>query len=348
MTGDASSPSGRLAIVSDSPLGGMGAAALWQANYFAAQGWDVLVLCREDDGRPDALDTSVTWIQWDAPLAASHVPDMVRSSLQLRRHLRRFGPTTVHVHGLRSFATARSVRRHVFLTNHTFDTLDEPRSLRAVAYRMLPLLAEQAFAVAPGLGERWTVLPHASPRLDELSPSPVAQSDHLRVLWLGRLTPQKRPQDFIRAVAVASRTRDVRGVMIGDGPLEQECRVLARQLGSPVHFEAERADVRTLFAQADCFCLLSNFEGVPFAVQEAMWCGLPVVLTPLPALQWFAGAAALYARDVDEAAAALVRLTDGAERLRYSALARARATAVISPQMPGPAYVAAYTGVATR
>ena len=270
----------------------MGAAALWQANYFAAKGWDVLVLCREDDGRPKALGPGVTWIRWDAPLAATNLPDMVRSAVRLRRHLRHFAPTTVHVHGLRSFATARTLRRHVFLTNHTFDTLDEPRSLRAFAYRMLPLLAQEAFAVAPGLGKRWTVLPHASPRLGELTPSPVTQSDHLSVLWLGRLTPQKRPQDFIRAVAVASRTRDVRGVIIGDGPLEQECRMLALQLGSPVQFERQRADVHTLFVQADCFCLLSNFEGVPFAVQEAMWCALPVVLTPLPALRWFAGTAA--------------------------------------------------------
>ena len=302
----------------------------------------MLVLCRSDGGRPAGLGDDVRWQRWDAPLAAKDLPMMFRTAAQLRHLLGDFDPDIVHVHGLRSFAATRAVRRRTFVPNHTFDTLSRPRSLRGLAYRTLPLLASSAYAVAPGLGSRWTVLAHASPRLHELTETTVSAAGPLSVLWLGRLTPQKRPEDFVRAVALAARSADVVGVVVGDGPLVQACTSLAAELGAPVTFTGPQADVQALFAAADVFCLLSNFEGVPFAVQEAMWCALPVVLSPLPALQCFAGEAAVYARDVDEAAEAFVLLSDERERRRSARLSRARATEMVTPQSPGPAYAAAY------
>lgn len=339
--GDLSTPP-RLAVVADTAIGGLGSAAIWHANYFVTRGWEVVLISPSDDGRPAALDHIAEWMNWRAPLAVRHVSGMVRSAKLLGRSLAAFRPDFVHVHGLRSFAATRAVWRRTFVTNHTFDTISRPWSPRGMAYRILPRLAVEAFAVAPGLGRGWTVLTHASPRLGHLREVTPSSSEPLTVLWLGRLTPQKRPEDFVRAIAAAASTAHIVGIMVGDGPLLETCRALVAQLAAPITVAGALLDVQRLFDRSDVFCLLSNFEGIPFAVQEAMWCGLPTVLSPLPTLRHFAGNAAVYAQDAQQAAEHFVRLADLPLRQRLARLARSRAREMVSPEWPGPAYADAY------
>jgi glycosyltransferase involved in cell wall biosynthesis len=89
-------------------------------------------------------------------------------------------------------------------------------------------------------------------------------------------------------------------------------------------------------------CLFSGFEGVPFSVQEAMWVGRPVVLSPLPALRWFAGDQARWAVDADEAAQALVALCDHEVAAAEGRAAGRRARSLLTPDAPFPRLRADY------
>lgn len=340
------STSPRLAVVADTSEGGLGSAAVGHANDFAARGWMVTLACPSVDGRespPPGLSHDVHWLSWNVPGTARNLSAMATSALALHRTLHGFRPNIVHAHGLRSFALARLTFRQVHVTNHTFDTIQRPRSPRGLAYRVLPRLAAHAFAVAPGLGDQWTVLIHASPRLRNLSLVTGVTNKGLSVLWLGRLAPPKQPQDFVKAISQAARDADVTGIVAGDGPLLETCRQLAVALGAPVVFVGPITDVQPLFNEVDAFCLLSKAEGIPFAVQEAMWCGLPVVLSDLPSLRYFAGDAAMYATGVTEAADAFVRLTDAQTRQNLGARAGARARNLIMPDSPASDYAQAYS-----
>jgi glycosyltransferase involved in cell wall biosynthesis len=81
-------------------------------------------------------------------------------------------------------------------------------------------------------------------------------------------------------------------------------------------------------------CLFSDFEGVPFAVQEAMWAGRAVVLSDLPSLRWFAGDSAAYVTDIDSAAAALERLCDPAAARRAGQVASQHVRGLLTPDAP--------------
>lgn len=133
------------------------------------------------------------------------------------------------------------------------------------------------------------------------------------------LRPQKRADLLVRAfAAVADRFPSARLVFVGDGPMQGALERLARRagIGNRVAFLGFRPDVPDILPQLDVFALSSAWEGMPYALLEAMASG---VLTVAPALEGVA--------DVVEAAECGVLFTP----LRASSLAAALAVVLAAP-----------------
>ena len=104
--------------------------------------------------------------------------------------------------------------------------------------------------------------------------------DGLLVGWVGRLVPIKDCATFIRACAIVVESLPQTQIIIaGDGPLREECEVLARELGVPVRFLGNRSDVPALMAAMDVFVLSSANEGFGRVLVEAMASAAPIVAT---------------------------------------------------------------------
>jgi glycosyltransferase involved in cell wall biosynthesis len=102
------------------------------------------------------------------------------------------------------------------------------------------------------------------------------------LLFVGRLDPQKGPQQLLEAAAELFPTHaDLHLVMVGDGPLAGELRAwtATRNLASRIHFVGRQDNVAGLLRAADVFVLPSQWEGLPNVVLEAMAAGTPVVAT---------------------------------------------------------------------
>jgi glycosyltransferase involved in cell wall biosynthesis len=103
-----------------------------------------------------------------------------------------------------------------------------------------------------------------------------------RVLFVGRLAPQKRPDVAVRAfVEVLQRHPQARLDVAADGPLRDDVAELVATLGAgnAVRLLGRRDDVPGLLAQAQCTLLTSDYEGLPLAVLESMAAGVPAVAT---------------------------------------------------------------------
>ena len=109
-------------------------------------------------------------------------------------------------------------------------------------------------------------------------------------LAVGRFVEKKRPDITLRAFAAATRDRpQLRLDMVGEGPLLDDCRALARDLGlaDRVTFHGalphdqviERMARAQVFLQHSKTAPSGDAEGVPTAIQEAMSCGMVVLST---------------------------------------------------------------------
>jgi glycosyltransferase involved in cell wall biosynthesis len=95
---------------------------------------------------------------------------------------------------------------------------------------------------------------------------------------VARYGPQKDHPTLLRALA-SLRQHPWELDLIGDGPLMEQTETLARELGldGRVHFLGQRNDVDQRLAAAQMALLITNWEGFPLSILEAMRAGLPVV-----------------------------------------------------------------------
>jgi glycosyltransferase involved in cell wall biosynthesis len=127
--------------------------------------------------------------------------------------------------------------------------------------------------------ERIRILPHA---IDTHRFSPGTDEPDLDVVSVGQLIHRKRMDVLIDAVALL-RDRGVtaRVGILGQGPLEGALRQRIEKLSltDRVELLGYRDDVETVLKRGRLFALVSEWEGVPFAMIEAMSSGLVPIVT---------------------------------------------------------------------
>jgi glycosyltransferase involved in cell wall biosynthesis len=153
-----------------------------------------------------------------------------------------------------------------------------------------------------------------------------------RLVFLGRLDPQKNLPTLIHAVA-----REGIGLsIIGEGAERSALHTLAGELGADVRFMGNRPhrELPALLGNHQAFVLPSNYEGHPKALLEAMACGLPVVGSDVPGIKGVIRheeTGLLASPTVEGLAASIRRLWDEPTlRIRLGDAARAEILATLS------------------
>ena len=157
------------------------------------------------------------------------------------------------------------------------------------------------------------------------------------VLAVGRLAPNKRLEDVLRAFALLQRGPVPRSrlLVVGDDGLHAYAdglRALARSLRlREVVFcgRVEEDELRSAYALADVLVSLSEHEGYGVPLVEAMLAGVPVVAYDAGAVaETMAGAGVLLREKSPETVAGVIESLLGDESLRAAVLAAQERVAV--------------------
>jgi glycosyltransferase involved in cell wall biosynthesis len=201
----------------------------------------------------------------------------------------------VHLHdclyaaNVATYRAARRARKPVVLTQHVAEVpYRNPavRLLQGVAYasvgRRLLTGAEQVVFVSERVRRRFSGLPFKrSPVLIEngidlalFSPSPKPSRRRPQLLFVGRFV-EKKGLGLVREMAAA--TPDFDWVLVGRrGDVDPDAWRLANV---EVRAAVPRSELPAVYAAADLLVVPSVGEGFPVAVQEAMACGTPAVVS---------------------------------------------------------------------
>lgn len=224
----------------------------------------------------------------------------VRSLLRLMREHK---PDVLHAHSSVAGVVARIAGRiagtPVIYTVHGFGFKPEaPRLQRWAAWmaeRPLARLTDHMICVSDYERQLAVRLPIAPSRLSVI-PNAVADTpdrahpDHepVRIVMVARLARPKRPDLLLQALDLmrARLGREVSASLIGNGPDLEAHRALARQLNlQAMDFTGGVDDVPRRLAQHGVFVLMSDHEGLPISIIEAMRAGLSIVASDLPGVR---------------------------------------------------------------
>ncbi|HEV2493921.1 MAG TPA: glycosyltransferase family 4 protein [Terriglobia bacterium] len=120
-------------------------------------------------------------------------------------------------------------------------------------------------------------------RRDEVRARYGIPADLVLLLFVGKLLPRKRPRDVVAALARLQPYRPTLGALfVGEGELQSAIEADIRRLGIKNTFLVgfrNQTELPEIYAIADLLVLPSEHEHWGLVTNEAMACGLPVILS---------------------------------------------------------------------
>ena len=172
------------------------------------------------------------------------------------------------------------------------------------------------------------------------------------ILWAGRMDRGKNLLFLMAALETVLRQTDACVLLCGEGVERStaEARVASATRGRVV-FSGYRPDLWALMKASSVFVSVSLFEGNPNAVQEAMACGLPLVLSDIEGHRHTVdGEAARFVRpgDVSGLATALIETVSEPDSARARARRARRIAESLSMEVVAREYDRVYADAARK
>src|SRR6188474_2767490 len=222
-------------------------------GVFAAPTWDL------SQTRSLRRGPMWSWCQSGIPVLYRGDSNLVAGPVGIRRHLwtLRTRMALKMFDGYLSVGTrSREYLRHFGVPEPLI--FDSPHAVDVAALSSAALNAERRSVMRRWLG--------------------ASEGDFL-IVFAGKFSAVKRAADLV--AAVARMDRHVTIAMVGNGPLMEETRATAQQLGVRATWcgFVNQSTMPSVLAAADCLVLPSESETWSLVVNEALACGTPCVVS---------------------------------------------------------------------
>ena len=279
-------------------MGGTERIAIELARAWIDAGRDVIILCGSEEGpQRISVDSRIRIVQLN-PSITRNLLSRIKLGREMGKSLAALVPDVVFLPG----------NFHLFLANDLRKADPRPAIVLKISNPPFPFtfggpIARAVFryftrevdALAPmndGIGNTLrSMMPDKSittlydPIFVDagvIRMRPVRRGDEpLRILWVGRLEPQKDVPLALATLQSLLREGPAHLTLLGDGTQYLATRRQVANLGLEVHvtFEGHVSRVEPFMADTDALLITSRYEGGPAVAAEALALGVPVVST---------------------------------------------------------------------
>lgn len=288
-------------ITRSAPIGGAQIHVRDLASQLQLDGHEVRVLIGSEGSVPNTFTaglqaSGVQFAQVPHFMQPIRPAADVHAYRELRKQIAQFKPDVISTHsskaGVLGRLAARKFRIPTLFTAHGWAFADGVSSKHAAVYRIVERAMARFAAkiITVSEADRQLALKHRIAPSDRLitihngmpdnAPNLRAtpEASPVRLIMIARFQPQKDHPLLFSSLAKLTHLPWTLS-LIGDGPLQPTYERTVNELGiaDRITFLGERADVAEQLAESSVFLLISNWEGFPRSILEAMRAGLPVV-----------------------------------------------------------------------
>ncbi|MBK3493730.1 glycosyltransferase family 4 protein [Viridibacillus sp. YIM B01967] len=276
-------------------VGGAQSHVLALTKQLSLDGHEVTILTSKGDLIEQALEEkNIKIIQLKYLKWSIHIIDDSRAFMEIRANLRRIKPDVVALHSSKAGVVGRlaafSLKIPTVFTAHGWAFTEGVKPLKRLLFqyieKVLARKTSRIIAVSNYDCElaiqkkvvkktKITTIHNGIQSIEEPS---YFQNKVPKIVMVARFEHPKR-QDLLVEVLSTMKEMEWELVFIGDGREIEAVKELTKQrdIAHRVTFLGSRDDIEVQLSYADLFVLLSNFEGLPIAILEAMRAGLPVI-----------------------------------------------------------------------
>jgi len=322
----------RVGIVCEFESGGAFLAAKNQFESYSNSWLNPVIYCPKEveNGKLAKIDLvgngQIQFLEF--PSSIFRISQVVRFLYDFRRSWIKTGKPQLFAHGIRSgsLVSLSTFTRPIILIHRNLDN-GIPFLTRSLL-RFHAIYCSKLMSVSPVRGKSGDVFfyPILSPFLNEQPISEFSRDRQLslplRILWMARLDYPKLPELLLLALKNVPRS-SYKCRMIGIGPKKSICQQIALEFDLNVEFIDQTSPIMEL-EQSDLVVHMSEFEGIPFVLQEALALNVPVITSRLPGIEFLGGEVFRYVANEIELSREIIRSLNSRCLDEYSKLSKER------------------------
>jgi len=282
---------GRILIcLHDFARGGTERIAIGLAADWADAGRDVTILCGSvEGGLRDTVSPRVNVVALQPQVARGFLSRW-KLARAMGKHLEALKPDVIFLPGNFHALLANGLRaagsRAAIALKISNPPVPKGVPLADMAFRHITRAVDGFAAMNSGLArELEAMLPGRNvvalhdPVYVKPKPPVPRRDNRMRILWIGRLAPQKDPELALAVMAAMDAPSHL--TMLGDGALRDglQRRISSLGLQDKVNLAGHVPQIESHLADADALLITSRYEGGPAVAVEALAQGVPVVST---------------------------------------------------------------------
>lgn len=217
---------------------------------------------------------------------------------EIKKYLKWLNPDIVHCHsskaGLLGRLAAKSLNLPVVFTAHGWAFTDgispKKQQIYSTLERFLARISDYIITVSEydrqhgfkyqvGTSTLVQTIHNGVPDIRTVPIEKIEPESIVKLIMVARFEDPKDQYFLIRALSKLPKYLNWQIDFLGEGPNLEKCQELAKneQLDSKIIFHGQSFKVKEFLNEADIFVLISNYEGFPLTILEAMSTSLPII-----------------------------------------------------------------------